>query len=179
MIPTGYLLSFLCGQPLWRYSLAAELIFLISEWSIEGFDWATVSNRRIQKPMTRLAEISPILLKNNREEEWRCSDLWPCSQRAAGAPWQDWGITVGGQKTAPPTVSSVCYFCKDDGHLCPPSHLSTSPGLCSVMNGGRIGCVRFCPSVVIIKVPSALIFCLYECNECITDLLLSLFRVNT
>lgn len=88
MSPAGYLLSFLCGQPLWRYSLAAQLIFLISEWSIEGFDWTTVSDRRIQKPRTRRAEISPVSLKNNSGEEWRCSDLGPWSQRAAGATCQ-------------------------------------------------------------------------------------------
>lgn len=54
---------------------------------------------------------------------------------------------MGGQETAPPTVASVWNFCKDDGHSCPPSHLSPSPGLCSGMNGGRIGRVHFCPAV--------------------------------
>lgn len=56
-------------------------------------------------------------------------------------------MTVGGETTVPPTVSSVCHFGKDDGHYCPPSHLSTSPGLCYLMNGGLIGCIHLFPSV--------------------------------
>lgn len=82
-IPTAHSLSFLCGQPLWCYSLAALLTL-----TFEGFDWTTVSNHQIQKPRTRQAEISPISLKNNGEVEWRCSDLCLWSQRAAGGKAQ-------------------------------------------------------------------------------------------
>lgn len=128
-----------CGTTVWL------LILLISEWSIKDFDWKTLSHRRIEKPRTRLPEISPISLKNKGEEEWRCSasEGWGLQEETvSSAGLRDY---CGWTEKVPPTVSSVCNFCKDDGHCCPPSHLPTSPGLCCVMNGGPI--VHLCPTV--------------------------------